>query len=337
MATAAFVVPSLFANHASAASAAVWDKVAACESSGDWAINTGNGYYGGLQIAQSTWTAFGGIRYAARADLATKSEQIAVAEKILAGQGPGAWPQCSRKAGLTRSGTTPASTPAAPSAPTPAPTVQVQPRTREPAPATEASTYRVRSGDTLFRIAGALKVSGGWQTLYDLNRSTIGRDPDLIYPGTLLRVTGTSETSTQSVSPTQLPTPPASTTRVEFAATSSKAAAAVDFAKKQLGKPYEWGADGPGSFDCSGLVQRAWQSAGVSIPRVTYDQFAQGKRVPALVAKLLPGDLIFYRSAGHVGIYVGGGRIIHAPHPGSVVKYERFDYMAITGATRPTR
>ena len=73
-----------------------WDAVALCESGGDWSINTGNGYYGGLQFSPSTWEAYGGLAYAPRADLATRAEQIAVAEKVLAGQGPGAWPTCGR-------------------------------------------------------------------------------------------------------------------------------------------------------------------------------------------------------------------------------------------------
>jgi hypothetical protein len=73
-----------------------WDAVARCESGGDWSINTGNGYYGGLQFSPLTWAAYGGLAYAARADLATREEQIAVAEEVLAGQGPGAWPTCGR-------------------------------------------------------------------------------------------------------------------------------------------------------------------------------------------------------------------------------------------------
>jgi phage-related minor tail protein len=73
-----------------------WDAVAMCESGGNWSINTGNGYYGGLQFSQSTWDAFGGQEFAPRADLATKAEQIAVAERVLVGQGPGAWPTCGR-------------------------------------------------------------------------------------------------------------------------------------------------------------------------------------------------------------------------------------------------
>ena len=70
--------------------------MALCESGGNWSINTGNGYYGGLQFSMSTWSAFGGTAYAPRADLATKSEQIAVAERVLAVQGAGAWPTCGR-------------------------------------------------------------------------------------------------------------------------------------------------------------------------------------------------------------------------------------------------
>jgi Transglycosylase-like domain/LysM domain len=78
----------------------VWATIAACESGGNWAINTGNGYYGGLQFSQSTWEGYGGLAYAPRADLASPGEQIAVAERTLAGQGWGAWPACSSRAGL---------------------------------------------------------------------------------------------------------------------------------------------------------------------------------------------------------------------------------------------
>ncbi|MGC0362758.1 uncharacterized protein YabE (DUF348 family) [Rhodococcus sp. 27YEA15] len=79
---------------------ATWDALAQCEATGNWSINTGNGFYGGLQFSQSTWQAFGGGQYAARADLATREQQIAVAEKVRAGQGWGAWPSCTSKLGL---------------------------------------------------------------------------------------------------------------------------------------------------------------------------------------------------------------------------------------------
>jgi len=85
------------------AAGSVWDAVAACESGGNWSISTGNGFYGGLQFTNQTWNGFGGTRYASRADQASKSAQIAVAQRVLATQGPGAWPVCSQKAGLTRS------------------------------------------------------------------------------------------------------------------------------------------------------------------------------------------------------------------------------------------
>ncbi|MGW2545896.1 transglycosylase family protein, partial [Kitasatospora sp. NPDC001574] len=98
-------IPCLTTGTASAASVATWDKVAQCESTGNWSINTGNGFYGGLQFTSSTWAEFGGTSFAARADLATKDQQIAIAEKVLAVQGPGAWPVCSVKAGLTKGGT----------------------------------------------------------------------------------------------------------------------------------------------------------------------------------------------------------------------------------------
>ncbi|MEU9044400.1 MULTISPECIES: transglycosylase family protein [unclassified Kitasatospora] len=92
------------ATSASAASVSTWDAVAQCESGGNWAINTGNGFYGGLQFTSSTWAAFGGTAYASQANLATKAQQIAIGEKVLASQGPGAWPVCSVKAGLTKGG-----------------------------------------------------------------------------------------------------------------------------------------------------------------------------------------------------------------------------------------
>lgn len=87
------------AGHASAATDGEWDKVASCESGGNWAINTGNGFYGGVQFDQNTWERSGGLRYAARADLATREEQIAIATVTQQRQGWGAWPVCSGRIG----------------------------------------------------------------------------------------------------------------------------------------------------------------------------------------------------------------------------------------------
>ncbi|MEU8919732.1 transglycosylase family protein [Kitasatospora sp. NPDC048545] len=204
-------VPCLVSGTASAASVATWDKVAQCESGGNWAINTGNGFYGGLQFTSSTWAAFGGTSYASQANLATKDQQIAVAEKVLASQGPGAWPVCSVQAGLTKGGapaavdTSAAAKPAAPAAAAPAAKPAQAPAAKPAAPAqddanatTDSATgnwtqkhqqwaqdgdYTVVAGDWLSSIADKNHVQGGWQRLYELNRGTLTDGPDSIYPG----------------------------------------------------------------------------------------------------------------------------------------------------------
>jgi peptidoglycan hydrolase-like protein with peptidoglycan-binding domain len=99
---AATLITGIALSPTASAGGSVWDSVAACESGGNWAINTGNGFYGGLQFTASTWAAYGGTRYAASANRASKAAQIVIAQRVLAGQGPGAWPVCGRRAGLTR-------------------------------------------------------------------------------------------------------------------------------------------------------------------------------------------------------------------------------------------
>lgn len=117
-------------------------------------------------------------------------------------------------------------------------------------------------------------------------------------------------------------------------AVSGRAAQAVAFAYSALGKPYVWGATGPSSFDCSGLTQAAWQAAGVSLPRTTYTQINAGQRIAR--GQLAPGDLVFfYPGISHVGLYIGGGKMIHAPHPGAPVRIAPIDEMPFAGATRP--
>ncbi|KOU57116.1 peptidase [Streptomyces sp. MMG1533] len=192
---AGMAMPLIGAGAAQAADVDTWNKVAACESSNDWNINTGNGYYGGLQFTRSTWEAYGGTRYAPRADLATKDQQIAVAEKVLDGQGPGAWPVCSGRAGLTRGGDTPDIRPAGTGDSTAKKTgsgsvADVQPQTTPQSRAGTAEMYTVVRGDSLSAIADAQRVQGGWRGLYTANRQTIGSDPDLIMPGQRLKVRG---------------------------------------------------------------------------------------------------------------------------------------------------
>jgi resuscitation-promoting factor RpfA len=100
----AIAIPLLGAGSASAADASTWDRVAECESGGAWSADFGNGFYGGLQFSQETWAAYGGTAYAPSADLASRSQQIAVAEKVLAAEGPQAWPACGPLAGLVDDG-----------------------------------------------------------------------------------------------------------------------------------------------------------------------------------------------------------------------------------------
>ncbi|WAP54027.1 transglycosylase family protein [Streptomyces sp. S465] len=190
------VLPLLGTGTAHAAPVDTWDRVATCESGGNWRINTGNGYYGGLQFSQHTWEAFGGTAYAPRADLASKAQQIAVAEAVLREQGPGAWPVCSVRGRLTRSGPAAgaagrgAPRSAAPRAEHPAKPAKKRARSAAKSRARQhtarraaAGSYTVVRGDTLYRIATRASVSGGWQALYRANRGTIGANPHLIHPG----------------------------------------------------------------------------------------------------------------------------------------------------------
>lgn len=118
---------------------------------------------------------------------------------------------------------------------------------------------------------------------------------------------------------------------------AAKAAKALAFARAQVGKPYVWGATGPGSYDCSGLTQAAWKAAGVTLPRVTYDQVNAGTTVALTDAQ--PGDLVFfYDDVSHVGLYIGNGMMIHAPKPGAYVREESIYYdgeSAIHSVVRP--
>ncbi|MEV3968982.1 NlpC/P60 family protein [Streptomyces sp. NPDC050698] len=118
---------------------------------------------------------------------------------------------------------------------------------------------------------------------------------------------------------------------------ATKADKALAFARAQIGKPYVWGAVGPGSYDCSGLTQAAWKAASVTLPRTTYDQVNAGTTVPLSQAQ--PGDLVFfYDDVTHVGIYIGNGMMIHAPKPGTYVREESIYYdgeSAIHRVVRP--
>ncbi|MDR7083656.1 LysM repeat protein [Arthrobacter ginsengisoli] len=200
----------------SATASSVWDSLAQCESSGNWGVNTGNGYAGGLQFSPSTWAAYGGTGSAASA---SREQQIAVAERVQAGQGWGAWPSCAAKLGLTGGAVAPQSASLAPAS-VPAPAAakvaapKVAPKASAPKVAAKAApkavapkatakataparhvaavplsgqSYTIQSGDTLDKIAEKLNIAGGWQLLADANAATIS-DPDLVFPGQVLQL-----------------------------------------------------------------------------------------------------------------------------------------------------
>ncbi|WP_406216853.1 transglycosylase family protein [Streptomyces canus] len=198
----AIAAPLMAAGNASAATASEWDTVAQCESGGNWSINTGNGYYGGLQFSASTWAAYGGTQYAAQANQAGKSQQIAVAEKVLASQGKGAWPVCGTGlSSATYSGGSSSSSSNS-SSNTSSRSTEEQSASRStdrPAAKKTVTTptgkkvkkgdgeYKVVKGDTLSSIAEKHKVKGGWQKLFKLNKDII-TDADFIYPGQQLHL-----------------------------------------------------------------------------------------------------------------------------------------------------
>ncbi|MFJ7907845.1 NlpC/P60 family protein [Kitasatospora sp. NPDC096204] len=128
---------------------------------------------------------------------------------------------------------------------------------------------------------------------------------------------------------------PTTTAPVNVAAGSSRGAAALSYAASKVGSPYVWGATGPGSFDCSGLMVWAFNQAGVSLPRTSQAQAGAGTRLGTDLSKAQPGDLlIFYSDAHHVGIYAGNGQVLHAPKPGASVRYEAVTNMPLTGIVR---
>ncbi|MFH8490493.1 transglycosylase family protein [Streptomyces longisporoflavus] len=207
----AVAAPLMAAGQASAATNSEWDAVAQCESGGNWSINTGNGYTGGLQFSSSTWAAYGGTKYAPTADKASKAQQIEIGEKVLAGQGKGAWPSCG--VGLSSaSNEGGGAQESAPQQTQEQPKSQPTPQTKQPqqkaapkaeAPKTESKKtvetptgktvkkgdgeYKVKKGDTLSKIAEAEKVKGGWHKVYKLNGDIID-NADMIYPGQQLHL-----------------------------------------------------------------------------------------------------------------------------------------------------
>jgi nucleoid-associated protein YgaU len=174
----------LTAAPANAASISTWDRVAACESSGNWHINTGNGYYGGLQFSLSTWRAYGG---SGMPQDASKYEQIRIAEKVLGGQGWGAWPVCSIKAHASGGPSTHAASTVHRSTTHKARKAHKHSAVKHSAVKLSGKTYQVKSGDSLSQIAANKHIDGGWHRLFAANTSRVS-NPNLIFIGQILRL-----------------------------------------------------------------------------------------------------------------------------------------------------
>jgi resuscitation-promoting factor RpfA len=224
IAGAGIALPLIAAGSASAASTSTWEAVANCESSGNWSIDTGNGFYGGLQFTESTWLAYGGGQYAQYANDATEGQQISVAEAVLASQGVGAWPVCGPEGGLSQDSGSPSvdtsgsssnntsgdnssssgsssnnssssgnsssndnsSNDSTAPAASSAPSSSSSDDSSSAAPSSGATgTYTVVAGDTLSEIAQKEGISS-WQSLYNENQTVIGGDANLIFPGQVL-------------------------------------------------------------------------------------------------------------------------------------------------------
>lgn len=184
VAATAVVATALAGASTASADSVNWDAIAQCESGGNWSINTGNGYYGGLQFSLSTWRGYGGQ---GMPNQASRSEQIRIAEEVLAGQGIGAWPVCGARGGSQKTYKAPQPQYTAPAQKN-TNKAPAQPQNTSPAPRYKmgSGNVTVQQGDTLSGIAA--KYGKDWRQVYKANQDTIGSNPNLIYPGQKLVV-----------------------------------------------------------------------------------------------------------------------------------------------------
>ncbi|AOR32102.1 hypothetical protein BFF78_14460 [Streptomyces fodineus] len=161
--------------------------------------------------------------------------------------------------------------------------------------------------------------------LADVERLLAGLTPDQLAAVAALERRGVTEAQRKLTTSGALPT---------GRSASPEAERAVHYAMDQLGKPYQWGAQGPDSYDCSGLTSQAWGHAGTPIPRTSQEQWQHLRRVP--LNRLHPGDLVVYfPEATHVALYVGDGKVVQAPRPGEMVRVSPLASYPVLGAVRP--
>lgn len=293
---------------ASAASDGEWDQVARCESGGDWAINTGNGYQGGLQFTPGTWSANGGGQYRPAAYLATREQQIAVAERVLARQGRGAWPVC----GGALSDATPRNVPSAGPTPADAPLDtsalnDVPPPVDAPPPPAEAPLAVPEPGDRDFATAPENQPPTRAQDAAPLSPALVdpGSPPELLPPAP-------GPDPVAAVANTSVPGP------VDDAASQAQLMTLIH---QVLGTPYVLGGDSPAGTDCSGLA--SWVS-NVATGRPAFgDRFDTSNEESALSARgfqygTAPGALVIGWNNLHTAVTLADGTRVASGEAGGV-------------------
>ncbi len=301
------------ASHAGAATDSQWDQVSHCESGGNWTINTGNGYQGGLQFAPATWSAYGGDQYAAEAHRATRGQQIAVAERVLAGQGRGAWPVC----GGPLSDATPRHVP--PEVPAPAPPANPEvndvgtqplnadnPSEPQTAKVTEASAQEAADATPPL----SEDQSGGAESLLAAEPPA----PDAVLLSPL--------TDPEPSDPAAEPEEEAQLLQASATVPSPhEEATLVALIHRYAGTPYIWGGDSPEGTDCSGLA--SWLANAATGRSIFGDRFDTSTEEAALLARgfrhgTAPGALVIGWNDHHTAVTLPDGTPVSSGEGGSI-------------------
>jgi cell wall-associated NlpC family hydrolase len=330
-----------------------WTRVAECESGGDWHINTGNGYSGGLQFSPPTWDLYGGQEFAPFAHLATPTEQMIVAERVLygyngvAGQGIGAWPTCGQYLDD-------AVEPAPVATPAPAGEVTVRQLTNaarvsagcDPlevdwnlvASAQRHADWMAQNGRLEHSELGggvaAENIAQGYDSAQSVTEGWMDsaghRENMLNCDYTHMGLGWADGYWVQQFSQGEVAPAPAPVV--------SNAQGAVDAVMPFVGStPYVWGGTSPSGWDCSGMVQWAYAQIGIThIGRTTYDHINAGWSVP--LNALMPGDILITNGGGHEVMYIGNGQVVQAQRPGTLTMItplqEIIDYYGVVDARR---
>ncbi|TQK45353.1 cell wall-associated NlpC family hydrolase [Streptomyces sp. SLBN-118] len=239
-----------------------------------------------------------------------------LAGALLAVHGPSESAPGGARPPLTLAPQTPSGPGAAEAEPMPPARKPAQPEeVGKPARPVAGGKVTLRPGDSLYALARRYGTAvKALQRVNNLGTST------LIYAGDTLRLPPVADDTDSESTGGHTSRPAPDTTHTPgkpIPAVKGRAAKAISFAKAQLGKPYVWGGTGSRGFDCSGLVMRAWKTAGVTLPRTTWGQIRAGEATTR--ARLVPGDLVISHGGGHVALYLGDGKVIHAPRPGRTV------------------